>query len=158
MTRDPHASNADSIVIEMVYPHPVSEVWAALTNPEALGVWLMPNDFEPRVGHRFTFHTTPDSNWNGIVNCEVVALDHQKRIAYTWKGNGLDTLVTFNIEPAEGGTRLRLEHAGFSKSGQMGYSVRDLLASGWNSRILRERLPALLAQRAHSALSDNENR
>ncbi|HLY25432.1 MAG TPA: SRPBCC domain-containing protein, partial [Aggregatilineales bacterium] len=75
----------------------------------------------------------------------------------TWQGNGLDTLVTFTIEPTEGGTRLRLEHAGFAKSGKIGLTVRDLLASGWNSRILRERLPALLAQRAHSALSNNGN-
>lgn len=148
---------ADSIVIEMFYPHPVIDVWAALTSSEALAAWLMPNDFEPRVGHRFTFRTTPDSNWNGIVNCEVVALDRPRRVAYTWQGNGLDTLVTFSIEPVEGGTKLRLEHAGFEKGGSVGLTVRDLLASGWNSRILRERLPAFLAQRERSALPPNGN-
>ena len=136
--------NADSIVIDMFYPYAVSDVWAALTSSEALGEWLMPNDFEPRIGHRFTFRTTPDSNWNGIVNCEIVTLENLKRIAFTWQGNGLDTLVTFAIEGVEGGTHLRLEHAGFAKSGQVGLTVRDLLASGWNSRILRERLPAFL--------------
>jgi len=148
---------ADSIVIEMFYPHPVTDVWAALTSSEAMAAWLMPNDFEPRVGHRFTFRTTPDSNWNGIVNCEVVALDRPRRVAYTWRGNGLDTLVTFTIEPVEGGTQLRLEHAGFEKGGKVGLTVRDLLASGWNSRILRERLPAFLAQQERSALLPDGN-
>ena len=138
--------SSDSIVIDMFYPHPVEQVWAALTDPEALGIWLMPNDFEPRVGHRFTFRTTPDQYWNGIVHCQVVELDRLHRIAYTWRGEPTqwETLVTFTIEPAEGGTHLRLEHTGFASGGQAGLTVRDMLASGWNSRVLREKLPALL--------------
>ena len=141
---------ADAIEIEMFYPYPVEQVWAALTDSEALGVWLMPNDFAPRVGHRFTFRTTPDNNWNGIVHCQVVEVDRLHRIAYTWRGdtNQWETLVTFTIEPAEGGTRLRLEHSGFASGGNVGLTIRDLLASGWNSRVLREKLPALLRERA----------
>ncbi len=37
---------------EVFYPHPRDKVWAALTTPEALAEWLMPNDFEPVVGKR----------------------------------------------------------------------------------------------------------
>ena len=45
-----------------------------------------------------------------------------KRLAYSWKGGHhgnagygapLDTVVTFTLERAEGGTRLRLVHSGF---------------------------------------------
>src|SRR5207244_262877 len=57
----------DSIVIDMFYPQSVGQVWAALTSADALAAWLMPNDFEPRVGHRFTFRTTPDQFWDGTV-------------------------------------------------------------------------------------------
>ncbi len=139
-----------SIVIEMFYPHPIGAVWSALTRAEALAEWLMPNDFEPRVGHHFTFRTRPDQYWDGTVYCEVVALEQPRWMAYTWqnKTSSLDTLVTFTLEPAEGGTRLRLEHSGFEKTGQAGLTIRDMLASGWNSKILRERLPALLDREA----------
>ena len=148
----------DAIVIDMFYPHPVEQVWAALTNPEALGIWLMPNDFEPRVGHHFTFRTTPDNNWNGIVHCQVVEVDALHRIAYTWRGDAAqwETLVTFTIEPAEGGTNLRLEHSGFESGGKAGLTVRDLLASGWNSRVLREKLPALLRTQANKLTNRND--
>jgi uncharacterized protein YndB with AHSA1/START domain len=134
-----------SIVIEMVYPQSIDQVWEALTSREALAAWLMPNDFEPRTGHRFTFRTAPDQHWSGTVYCEVVELDAQQhRLAFTWQGGALDTLVTFSLQSADGGTHLRLEHTGFEKSGDAGLTIRDMLASGWNSRILRERLPDYL--------------
>ena len=142
----------DAIVIDMVYPQPIEAVWKALTNSDALTAWLMPNDFEPRIGHRFTFRTTPDQYWNGVVECEVVALDALSRLAFTWRGGALDTLVTFSIESVDEGTHLRLEHTGFDHSGPTGLTVRDLLASGWNSRILRERLPAYLNERTKETI------
>ncbi|MFB6393843.1 SRPBCC domain-containing protein [Polymorphospora lycopeni] len=39
--------------------HPPEKVWRALTDPDLVAAWLMPNTFEPRVGHRFTFRTDP---------------------------------------------------------------------------------------------------
>jgi uncharacterized protein YndB with AHSA1/START domain len=38
------------LVLEEVYAHPIEKVWAAVTDTEHLAVWLMQNDFEPRVG------------------------------------------------------------------------------------------------------------
>jgi uncharacterized protein YndB with AHSA1/START domain len=144
--------NGDAIVIEMVYPHPIERVWRALTSREALAAWLMPNDFEPRLGHQFTFRAAPQEGWNGMVHCQVTALDAPHRVAYTWLGGDglLDTLVTFRLEPTgEGkGTRLRLEHTGFAAGGPAGLTIRDILASGWDSKLLREQLPALLDQLA----------
>lgn len=53
------------------YPHPPSRVWAAITSSAALARWLMPNDFEPKVGHEFTFRTDPAPGFDGIVHCKV---------------------------------------------------------------------------------------
>jgi uncharacterized protein YndB with AHSA1/START domain len=139
--------SSDSIVHEMVYPHPIWTVWKALTSSEALAAWLMPNDFVAEVGHRFTFRTQPQQTWNGIVECQVVELEAPYKLAYTWRGGPLlNTLVTFTLEAQAGQTRLRLEHSGFAAGGPAGLSIRDLLDSGWGSKLLRERLPALLAQ------------
>ena len=49
----------EAIRTDSFFPHPPEKVWRALTDPQLLAAWLMPNDFEPRVGHRFTFRTDP---------------------------------------------------------------------------------------------------
>ena len=141
------AVSGDTIIHEVVYPHPPRRVWAALTDSAALARWLMPNDFQARVGHHFTFRVQPTSGWSGVVECEVVELDPPRRLAYTWRGDPAmpDTLVTFDLEPAAaGGTRLRLEHRGFAAGGEPALTIRDMLDSGWGG-LLREDLPALLA-------------
>jgi uncharacterized protein YndB with AHSA1/START domain len=87
------------------YPHPISAVWQALTDPAALGEWLMATNFQPRVGHEFTFTAPPGPDWDGHVFCRVTELDPPHRLAYTWRGTDpaiLDTLVTFQLEPGSG--------------------------------------------------------
>lgn len=54
------------ITVEAVYPHPPARVWRALTDPDELESWLMENDFQPRVGHRFQFRDEPRPGWRGI--------------------------------------------------------------------------------------------
>ena len=46
---------------EVVYLLPPEKVWRALADCEAIAQWLMPNDFAPRVGHKFQFRTSPSS-------------------------------------------------------------------------------------------------
>jgi uncharacterized protein YndB with AHSA1/START domain len=139
------AATRDAIEIEIDYPHPPARVWRALTDRAALARWLMPNDFVPRLGHAFTFRASDAEGWSGVVDCRVVALEEPRRLAYTWHSGPLpETLVTFTLEPSATGTRLRLVHSGFAVGGPQALTIRDILASGWNSRLLREALPALL--------------
>ena len=86
--------------------------------------WLMPNDFEPVVGKRFTFTTRPIGDWDGIVQCEVLEVVPRRRLVYSWKGGSdsndcspnygsrLDSVVTWTLQAEGGGTRLRVVHAG----------------------------------------------
>ena len=140
----------DSIVIDIFYPYPVARVWDALIDSESLAVWLMPNDFVPQVGHRFSFRPSEQQGWSGMIECQVVEVEDQRRISYTWNNapSHLKTLVTFSLEAADGGTHLRLEHSGFESAGKAGLSIRDMLGKGWNSRILREKLPDFLSSQA----------
>ena len=137
----PPRRRGKSITIERVYAHPVSRVWHALTDRAALAEWLMENDFEPRVGHEFTFRTDPGPGFDGIVRCEVLELDPEHRLVYSWKGGPLDTVITYTVESVEGGTRLRIVHEGFE--GLRARLVRMLLRAGLRS-MLRKKLPALL--------------
>ena len=105
----------DAIRTDSFFPHPPEKVWRALTDPELLASWLMPNDFEPRVGHQFTFRTdpVPAHGFDGIVRCEVLELVPARRLRISWAGGGLDTTVTWDLVPEGRGTRLLLSHEGF---------------------------------------------
>jgi uncharacterized protein YndB with AHSA1/START domain len=126
---------------EVEYPHPPEKVWRALTEREALAAWLMPNDFEPRVGHQFTLRTDPAPGFDGIVHCEVLTVDEPRRVSYTWRGGPLDTTVTFDLEPTANGTRLRFTQAGFK--GFQAQLVRLILKSGFRG-MYKKKLPAVL--------------
>ena len=130
--------------------HPRAMVWETLVDPGALAIWLMPNDFEPTVGHAFTFRTDPAPGFDGTVYSEVLELEPPSRLVIAWRTGGLDTTVAFTLSETRDGTRLDLVHDGFALR-QL--PVRAILSTGW-SRILRRKLPAVLASRggpAHGA-------
>jgi uncharacterized protein YndB with AHSA1/START domain len=134
---------ARKIRFEAVYPYAPEQVWIVLTDPVALGEWLMPNDFLPRIGHRFQFRTRPAPGFNGIVDCEVLELEPPKRLAFRWAGGGIDTVVTFDLAAHGGGTRLVMEQTGFA--GPRGLMVSTILKGGWG-RMIAQRLPAAIAR------------
>jgi uncharacterized protein YndB with AHSA1/START domain len=99
----------------------------------------MPNDFEARVGHRFTMRTKPAPGFDGIVQCELLALEPPRRLAYSWKGGGIDTVVSYELAAEGGNTRLVMEQSGFT--GLRGFMVSRILGSGWK-KIIGEGLRA----------------
>jgi uncharacterized protein YndB with AHSA1/START domain len=113
------------IVIDEVFQHTPGTIWKTLTTGTLVGRWLRmtPSGFEPVVGNRFTYQTTPAGAWDGVIHCEVLEVIPEQRFVYSWKGgdssNGgrygsaLDTVVTHTLEEVDGGTRLRVVHAGF---------------------------------------------
>lgn len=105
----------DAIRRELDFPQSREEVWRALTDSAVLTDWLMANDFQPRVGHRFTFRTQPNpqANFDGIVHCEVLTCTAPAELAYSWAGGGIDTRVTYRLQPNGTGTRLLFEQSGF---------------------------------------------
>lgn len=135
--------------LERVYPQPPERVWRALTDRRALSQWLMETDFEPTLGHSFTFRSRPQPGWDGITYCEVTELDPPRRLAYTWRGGPgkdrpltLDTVVRFTLTPDGSGTRLTLEHTGFS--GLKSVLVSFMMKAGWN-KMLRTSLDRVIA-------------
>jgi uncharacterized protein YndB with AHSA1/START domain len=127
-----------SIVIERRLAHPPEKVWRALTEGPLLAQWLMANDFRPEIGHRFTFKAKPMGDWDGTVQCEVLACEPNRLLRYSWVGGSatnktygsrLDSTVSFTLTPVEGGTHLKMEHAGFrSPENDAAY---DAMSPGW---------------------------
>lgn len=103
----------------------------------------MPNDFQARLGHKFQFRGKPAPSFSGIVECEVVEFDPPKRLAYSWHAGGQKTVVSFTVQSVAQGTRVVLEHTGFSEDG--GMMISSVLSSGWKKKI-ESTLPATIAR------------
>jgi uncharacterized protein YndB with AHSA1/START domain len=102
-----------SLVIEREMPHPPEKIWRALTEGPLIEEWLMKNDFQPVVGHRFNFRSTPVPNWNGVIDGEVLVVEPNSRLSYNWGSMGLKSVVTWTLTPTKDGTLLRMEQTGF---------------------------------------------
>lgn len=145
-TENTEKTAARSIHVEYDLPHPPSKVWRALTESRLLAAWLMPNDIRPVVGHRFTFKTQPMPGWDGIVHCEVLEVESQKLLRYSWRGGAegsrLESVVSWTLTPTPPGTKLVLEHAGFLPRNALAF---DAMSSGWRGKMVG-RLKEVLEQ------------
>lgn len=129
------------IVLECNLPDPPQKVWRALTVPELVAAWLMPNDIRPRAGARFSFRpvdrepstpsqarapgATPGAPVRRVadsVDCEVLEVEPNHLLRYRWTAREsigsaermLDSVVSFELTPtADGGTHLRVVHGEF---------------------------------------------
>jgi len=110
-----------TLVIEREIPHSPEKIWRALTEGPLIEEWLMQNDFQPVVGHRFNFRATPMPNWNGVIDCEVLVVEPNSRLSYSWGSLGLKSVVAWTLTPTKGGTHVRMEQSGF-RSDEDAYS------------------------------------
>jgi uncharacterized protein YndB with AHSA1/START domain len=96
------------VVVEREMPYPPEKIWRALTQPHLIAEWLMNNDFKAAVGHRFSLR----ADW-GAVECEILTIEPNKTLAYTWGDSHLNSVVTWTLTPTGKGTHLRMEQTGF---------------------------------------------
>ena len=112
-----------SVIIERDFPHPRGKIWRALTQGHLIEEWLMKNDFKPVVGHRFNLR----ADW-GAVDCEVMAVEPNKTLSYTWGAYGVGSVVTWTLTPTSTGTHLRMEQSGFRPDQEQAYQGANY---GW---------------------------
>jgi uncharacterized protein YndB with AHSA1/START domain len=147
---------SDTIRREILLPQSREQVWRAITDSATLAEWMFPNDFEPRVGHHFTFRVPPNPkmNFDGlVVRCEVLECEPPHgneggRLAFSWSAGAPveNTRVSFRLEPDGDGTRLFLEHSGFDLSHPFGSQAFKGAEFGW-AKMLKQ-LVALVADMA----------
>jgi len=136
------------IVREYDRPRPL--VWKALTDPVLVPLWTStgqggrPEGFRAEAGTRFRYVGKPFPGWDGVVRCEVLAVDEPALLRYDWRNKETDepTVVTNLLEELpDGGTRLTWEHTGFR-------GIEGLVMSWLLGRVRRtmlaEGLPAVL--------------
>ena len=127
-----------------------AKVWAAITQPELMMQWWGPDAgptlsvvADVRPGGRFSvvfrLLNGDEHNPTGIYQ-EVVP---EKTLVFTWDLPGTperESLVTFRLEPFDGGTELTLTHEHLPDE-----EARTSHEDGWNG--LLDKLPVFLGER-----------
>lgn len=102
-----------SVVVERTIAAPPEKIWRALTQPHLIAEWLMQNDFVPTPGHRFQLQRAPKPEVKVVIDCEVLAVEPNQTLSYSWAAFGLESTVTFTLTETPEGTLLRVEQVGF---------------------------------------------
>ncbi len=118
---------------ERHYPRPPETVWSALTEPARLADWLGATRVEPYVGGRIDLIQNSPAPATGT----VLVWEPPKLLEFTWSNDDApDSVVRYELTPAEGGTRLV-----FLQTGIM-HQRSALMLPGWHQ--LFDRLGNLL--------------
>lgn len=131
--------STQSVTIEQFIAAPPAKVWAAITEPEQVRKWWAPGAISTKVGDTFQL----DMNKWGAVNCTVLESVPNEKFVYSF---GSWTL-NWTLEATDGGTLLRLIHAGFDLSKPQDAFAFENMGKGWKSTVL-PRLAEILEQRA----------
>ena len=117
-TEHPTTATEAPLSFECELDDPPEKVWRALSEPELLAAWLMPNDIRPEPGERFTL-----AGPAAPIECKVLDAEPGKLLRFSWREQpgadavefpAFDSIVTFTLAPtAAGGTQLRIVHDDF---------------------------------------------
>jgi len=127
----------DAVVVERTLNAPVAKVWKALTDVDQMRQWYFDlKEFRPEVGFEFEFVVEHEGNRYHHL-CKITEVVAQKKIAYTWryKGEPGDSLVTFELFPEDGKTRLKVTHTGIETFPKTPAYARKKFEAGWTAII-----------------------
>lgn len=121
---NPAPEDRPSLSFARTYDSSPEEVWRAWTDPEALKVWLKPEDAfsisvaeaEVRVGGRFRLlMISGEGKEHEISGVYREVIPNRKLVmTWTWKSApGVESLLTVILRPLGAGTELELRHEGF---------------------------------------------
>ncbi|NNC89260.1 MAG: SRPBCC domain-containing protein [Akkermansiaceae bacterium] len=133
----------DPIVVEETYAAPLADVWDALTDVNRMRKWYFADipAFEAEVGFETQF--TVESGGRTFPHLwKITEVVPPRSITYNWKYGGYpgDSLVSFDLFEADGGTMLRLTHRVVeSFPGDIPEFQRESAVAGW-TYFLRESL------------------
>lgn len=131
----------DRITLQIDIAAPPASVFRALTTPDELLRWWGPVahcitntwEFDLRRGGRWAAQGHDDTCGDWTVTGEIVEYDPPRVLACTWN-ESLErarplgtTLVRYELEAIDSGTRLTLVHSGFGEH----EAVRAEYANGW---------------------------
>ncbi len=104
-----------ALSLDFEYATTIEKLWSALTDSSKLAKWVLENDFEPVVGHRFQFRAQPNEWWDGIIDGEVLIVEPPTRLSYSWAVGEEKHTVNWTLQDlGNGKVNLHLDQTGFS--------------------------------------------
>lgn len=110
---------------------PIDAVWAALTDPGAIGVWMDDDQVtvDLKAGGRYAL-------FGGETTGAFTRIEQPDLLEYTWRQAGwqkdwADSLVRWEVRAAQGGTQVKLVHSRFPNDEE-----RDGHDEGWDAYFL----------------------
>jgi uncharacterized protein YndB with AHSA1/START domain len=70
--------------------------------------------------------------WNGIIDSEVLVIEPNKKLSYSWGSLGLESVVVWTLVPTKSGTLVRMEQSGFRPDQEANYQGANY---GWQKFI-----------------------
>jgi uncharacterized protein YndB with AHSA1/START domain len=128
------------VVVERTLDAPMDVVWRAITDIDQMKQWYIPNLelFRPEVGFRTEF-SVREGGEDYLHRWEVIAVVPGRMIACRWQFGGYagDSIVTFELFPEGGKTKLRLTHEGLEsfRPEDNPALARGAFAEGWTNLI-----------------------
>jgi uncharacterized protein YndB with AHSA1/START domain len=145
--------NNKPYVIEHVFDAPVEKVWDAITKNEQMKKWYFQlEDFKPVVGFEFQFTGKADENTEYLHLCKVTEVISRKKLAYSWRYDGLPgiSFVSFELFAEGKKTRLKLTHTGIESFASGGlHFEKQSFEKGW-TYILDKSLNGFLEEEVES--------
>ncbi|HMC01027.1 MAG TPA: SRPBCC domain-containing protein [Flavobacteriaceae bacterium] len=126
----------DVITKEALFNHSIDKVWNAITKAEEISTWFIKADFKAEKGYKYTF-TASEEKGCITINGEIKQANPYT-LVYTWvvQDTNVETTVTWNLEPAENGTKLNLKHSGISNyAGETAVTMFNSFNGGWDNCI-----------------------
>jgi uncharacterized protein YndB with AHSA1/START domain len=140
--------NHSPLIVERTCNAPVEQVWKAITDNQSMKQWYFElEDFRPEVG--FTFSFVGENEGRKFIHlCRITEVVPNRKLSYTWQYEGLDalTVVTFELFPEQGGTRLKLTHEGLENLPQDRDYARSNFEAGWD-HIINKSLSGFLGEK-----------
>jgi uncharacterized protein YndB with AHSA1/START domain len=119
---------------ERIYPFPVDQVWAALTEPGQLRQWFADGDLTGAAGDQFRLRY---DHTGDVLESRIIRTEAPRLLEFNWQwGNEPASIVRWELAPDPAGTKFTLTHAGLA------FAELDNTAPGWHAHL--ELLAALL--------------
>ncbi|WP_282608798.1 SRPBCC domain-containing protein [Pelagibius sp. Alg239-R121] len=115
-------------------------VWAFLTEKEKLAQWFHPPEKDLAAGEDYALmRTKDDGSRSRLIWGRILTMEAPKKLVYSFvidPFDGAETIVTWILEEAAGGTRLSLTHEGIAEAaGAATMQMLQSLDAGWDEHL-----------------------
>jgi len=120
---------------EILIDASIAKVWEHITDSKKIAGWLMPNDFEAKVGKAFSL----DCKEQGTISCVVKEIVPQQKLVYSFRSRAtkIETLLTLTLAAEGKRTRLTLVHSGWDALPPNEQGIADAFEGGWGGSLTK---------------------